>query len=248
MTEIFTIKTDAFEGPLDLLLSLIEKRKMFVNDISLSTVTDDYVSHVNNLSDYSLHNRADFISIASTLILIKAKSLLPTINLTEEEEGNIDDLQKRLRQLEIIRQASLALGKMFGKKILFERGELKQEIKVFVPSKEINLDEIGLAILRIINALPKKQKEAPKVVVKKVISLEEMIDKLTNRIQSAVRMTFREFSGNKGKIERAQKVDVIVSFLAMLELVKQGVINARQENLFEDIEMESPEIGVPKYM
>ena len=248
MTEVFTIKTESFEGPLDLLLSLIEKRKLFVNDISLSQVTDDYVNHVNRLGEYSLHNRADFISIASTLILIKAKSLLPTITLTEEEKGDIKDLEFRLKQLEIIRQASLEIGKIFGKNILFERGEFKQEIKVFVPSKETNQDELSNAIIRLINALPKKQAEAPKVTVKKVISIEEMIDKLTNRIQSAVRMTFREFSGSKGKIDKAQRVDVIVSFLAMLELVKQGIINAKQDNLFDDIEMETEEIGTPRYM
>ena len=248
MTEVFTIKTTNFEGPLDLLLSLVEKRKLFVNDVSLSQVTDDYVNHVNKLQDYSLHNRADFISIASTLILIKAKSLLPTITLTEEEQGDIKDLESRLKQLEIIRNASAELAKIFGKNILFERGELKQEIKVFVPSKEVNETEISSAILRLINALPKKQAEAPKITVKKVISIEEMIDKLTNRIQSAVKMTFREFSGSKGKVDRAQKVDVIVSFLAMLELVKQGIINARQDNLFEDIEMETEEIGTPRYM
>ena len=248
MTEIFTIKTSAFEGPLDLLLSLVEKHKLFVNDVSLAQVTDDYISHVNRLGDYSLHNRADFITIASTLILIKAKSLLPTISLTEEEHGDIEDLEKRLKQLEIIRQASATLSRIFGKNILYERGELKQEIKVFVPSKEVETNEISAAILRLLVSLPKKQAEAPKIIVKKIISIEEMIDKLTVRIQSAVRMTFREFSGNKGKMDRGQRVDVIVSFLAMLELVKQGIINARQENLFEDIEMESDSVGVPKYM
>jgi segregation and condensation protein A len=248
MSEIFTIKTSGFEGPLDLLLSLVEKRKLFVNDVSLAQVTDDYISHVNRLGDYSLHNRADFITIASTLILIKAKSLLPTINLTEEEHGDIEDLEKRLKQLEIIRSVSLALGKIFGRQILYERGELKQEIKVFVPSKEVETGEMGNAILRLLNSLPKKQAEAPKIIVKKIISIEEMIDRLTTRIQSAVKMTFREFSGNKGKMDRGQRVDVIISFLAMLELVKQGIINAKQENLFEDIEMETEEVGTPRYM
>ena len=248
MSEVFTIKTSSFVGPLDLLLSLVEKRKLFVNDVSLAQVTDDYISHVNRLGDYSLHNRADFITVASTLILIKAKSLLPTISLTEEEHGDIEDLEKRLKQLEIIRRVSATLGKIFGKQILYERGELKQEIKIFVPSKEVETGEMGNAILRLLNSLPKKQAEAPKIIVKKIISIEEMIDKLTTRIQSAVKMTFREFSGNKGKMDRGQRVDVIISFLAMLELVKQGIINARQENLFEDIEMETEEVGTPRYM
>ena len=244
MTEIFTIKTEVFEGPLDLLLSLIEKRKLFVNDISLASVTDEYVNHVNSLGEYSILNRAEFISIASTLLLIKAKSLLPSIPLSEEEEGDITDLEYRLKQLEVIRRASNVLAKIFGRNILFERGELKQEIKVFVPSKEITKDEMSNSILRILNSLPKKQ-EPPKVVVKKVISMEEMIDRLTSRIQSAVRMTFREFSRG----DRVEKVNVIVSFLALLELVKQGVVEAKQESMFEDIHMEKTgDVGIPKYM
>ncbi|HEU5114521.1 MAG TPA: segregation/condensation protein A, partial [Candidatus Paceibacterota bacterium] len=85
----------------------------------------------------------------------------------------------------------------------------------------------------------------PKVVVDKVISLEQMISNLTKRVAESLRMSFREFTGQSGT--GVKKVDVIVSFLAMLELVKQGIINVTQERHFEDIQMETETVGVPKY-
>ena len=90
--------------------------------------------------------------------------------------------------------------------------------------------------------LPKKE-FLPKVVIDKVISLEEMITNLTKRVTESLRMSFKEFSG----AHKGEKVNVIVSFLAMLELVKQGVINVTQEKHFEDINMETETIGVPRY-
>ncbi len=76
MEPTFTIKTDKFQGPLDVLLDLIEKRKLHINEISLAKIADDYVSHVNNLGQFPIAESAQFILIASTLLLIKSKSLL----------------------------------------------------------------------------------------------------------------------------------------------------------------------------
>ncbi|MES3005538.1 MAG: ScpA family protein [Patescibacteria group bacterium] len=238
----FTIKTEVFEGPLDLLLTLVEKRKLFINDISLVKVTDEYIVYINQLPDYSMGDRAQFIVIASTLLLVKAKSLLPTLQLTEDEKGDIEDLQDRLRQLEVMRRLGGIIKDTFGARFIFPRGDVRQEIRVFAPSKDATLSSLTEAIHRVLNALPKKI-EQPKVYVRKVISLEEMIGRLTDRISSAVRMSFKDFHGGS----KAEKVDVIVSFLAMLELVKQGVINAHQEGLFDEIHMESHDIGVPRY-
>ncbi|MBU3668555.1 MAG: segregation/condensation protein A [Candidatus Taylorbacteria bacterium] len=242
----FTIKTEVFEGPLDLLLTLIEKRKLFINDISLSKVTDEYVQYVQRLGEYSLSDRTQFIYIASTLLLIKAKSLLPTLSLTEEEKTDIADLERRLKELEIMRKASLELQKLFGEKIIYPRGDFKIDVKVFAPSRDTTLEHITESIGRVLNALPKKQTE-PKVKVKKTISIEEMMVRLTDRIKNAVRMSFREFSGGKNLLDKGERVHVIVSFLAMLELVKQGTIEAHQEGLFDEIHMETQEIGIPRY-
>jgi segregation and condensation protein A len=250
-SNIFVIKTEVFEGPLDLLLTLIEKRKLFINDISLAKVTDEYIQYVNRLGDYSLSDRTQFIYIASTLLLVKAKSLLPSMSLTEEEKTDVADLERRLKELEIMRRASETVQKMFGKNFIFPRGgfdgNFKSEMpELFAPTSDTTLAQITEAIGRVLTSLPKKAPAVPKVNVKKTMSLEDMMVNLSKRIQNAVRMSFREFSG-KDKIDKAERVHVIVSFLAMLELVKQGVLDAHQEGLFDEIHMESQNIGVPRY-
>ena len=93
----FKIKTENFEGPLDLLLSLIEKRKMLINDISLAKVADDFIAHLQNKEQFPIKDTSDFLVIASTLLLIKSKSLLPTLNLTEEEKTDMHDLELKLK-------------------------------------------------------------------------------------------------------------------------------------------------------
>jgi segregation and condensation protein A len=115
-------------------------------------------------------------------------------------------------------------------------------VPVFVPSPEFTLQSALLSLQDLIKRLPKKEK-LPEVMVKKVISLEEMIGTLTTRIQTQLRMSFRDFAGE----HKGDKVNFIVSFLAMLELVKQGVVNVTQEANFGDIQMETKEVGVPRY-
>ena len=85
----FTVKTKDFEGPLDLLLDLIEKRKFFINDLSLAKVTDDFIAHIQQFENLPMGESAHFILVASTLLLIKSRSLLPQLNLTEEEQTDL---------------------------------------------------------------------------------------------------------------------------------------------------------------
>jgi segregation and condensation protein A len=98
MSDKFLVKTEAFEGPLDLLLHLIEKRKLLINEVSLIKITDDYIEYIQSHDNISLKNNAHFILVASTLVLIKSKSLLPTLELTREEEQDIEDLEARIYQ------------------------------------------------------------------------------------------------------------------------------------------------------
>ena len=242
MPEQFIIKTTAFEGPLDLLLSLVEKKKLFINDIALSKVTDDFIAHIQNFGVMPIGESAQFILIASTLLLIKSRSLLPTLTLTEEEEEGIQDLETRLKIYKRIKDASIKIQNMFGKQIIFEQSQARPMIPVFSPHDSMNLLSLAQSIKDVIKALPKKE-NIPKAVVRKVISLEETIDNLTKRITQGLRMKFSDFSS----FHKEEKVNVIVSFLAMLELVKQGIINVTQENDKSDIHMESKEIGIPRY-
>jgi len=236
----YKIKTSAFEGPFSLLLGLVEERKLFINDVSLASVTEDYLNYLRGLenSGGKVGEISSFILVAATLILIKSKSLLPNLNLTSEEEGDIKDLEDRLKMFEQFSRLSLHIKSSFGKKVIFAPLERKHsDVLVFLPDSQITKESMMGFAHEILGRLPKKT-FLPEVEVKKVISIEEMIDKLTDRIQNAMKMSFRDFSG-KGTVQsKEDKVTVIVSFLAMLELVRQGIMEAVQENHGDDIIIE----------
>ena len=242
MDSQYNVKTHIFEGPLDTLLSLIEKRKLFINDISLAQVADDYIAYIKSLGDFPVADSAHFILIASTLVLIKSKSLLPNLTLSEEEEHNIEDLEARLAEYQKYKALSRHLKDRFGINTEYLRLPSKEKIIVFSPDKSMSIDRIKETIRGVILQIPKKEL-VPKALVQKVISLEEMIANLTKRITESMKMNFKDFA----KVGKTEKINVIVSFLAMLELVKQGIIMVRQDKEFHDIEMETHRVGIPRY-
>jgi len=241
---LFQIKTVGFEGPFGLLLGLVEKRKLFINDVSLSAVTEDYLSYMNKLGDLRPAEVSSFILVASTLLLIKSKSLLPNLDLTNKEEGDIRNLEDRLRLYEIFSKQSLLVKSNFGKRIIFAPLERKVQAwghttLVFLPDDQITKDSMMTFARNALGAMPKKL-YLQEVEVRQVISIEEMIDKLTDRIKNSLKMNFTHFSG-KG-VTREEKIVVIVGFLAMLELVRQGIVDATQEIDSGDIFIERQEI------
>lgn len=231
----YKIKTLHFEGPLGLLLSLVETRKLFINDISLAQVTDDYLKYLNTLGKTNPGEVSSFITVAATLILIKSKSLLPALALTSEEEGDIKQLEERLRLYKIFTEISKTVQKNFGKRMIFPPLERRMETVVFLPDREITRESMMERAREVLGRMPQKV-SLPEVEVKKAVTLEEMIIRLTDRIQNAVKMSFREFVGSAKT--REERVTVIVSFLAMLELVRNGILDAVQEANSEEIMIE----------
>jgi segregation and condensation protein A len=230
------VRTGNFEGPLSLLLELIEARKLFINEISLAEVAEEYIEHIRNRGELPLGETTQFIAIAATLILIKSRSLLPNLSLTEEEETKIVDLEHRLRLYQLVRDATVPLGEAWGKNMLFFGPPRGGDMVVFSPdpqlSKQLFLDAVSSVLAQVPTPV-----FHPEVAVVSTVSIEEMIDSLEHRIQSALEMSFRDFSRSGGGTEKEQKVFVIVSFLAMLELVRQGIIDAVQSDAFGDIGM-----------
>ena len=238
----FQLKMTNFEGPLDLLLSLIEKKKLHISDVTLAQVTDDYIAHLRRGQNISIENMANFILIAATLILIKSYSLISTLVVTEEEKGSIEDLENRLKQYQRIKELAVYIRNLFGRQIIYPRETSKNYDPIFAPTGELTPANLHSAIQSVIASLPKKE-VLPKTTVKKVMSLEEVIINLTGRIQKAFKLRFSDYI-KEGKHE---KVNIIVSFLGMLELVKQGIIEVKQGLHFSDIEMESNNIATPRY-
>lgn len=238
----FRVKTEVFSGPLDLLLHLIEKRKLLINEVSLAKITDDYINYVKEIGSISINNESHFILVASTLLLIKSKSLLPTIDLTQEEEQSIEDLEKRLKIYKRIKSIEPTVNELFFKNPTFFKRDVKIEEVSFRPTKQIEQKTLLESIKGVIKSLPIVEK-VPKAVIKKVISLEEMIDKLTDRIKQGINMSFKDFTN----FEKGEKINVIVGFLAMLELVKDGIIEVEQRADYSDIDIQTKEFITPDY-
>lgn len=244
----YHIKTEHFEGPLDLLLSLVEKRKLFISDFALSKVADEYIEHIRRFEQFPMNDVANFLLVASTLVLIKSKTLLPDLNLTKEEETDIDDLKRRLAMYELFRELSISIKARYGKSLIYERSGRPEMKPVFAPDTKITTDQIAISIKDVLSALPKKA-AVPKATIKKVVSLEEMMERLSGRVTQALKTSFGQFSRyQKGRaIAREERVEIIVSFLAMLELVKQGVVHVTQHEDFGDIDIETQQFATPSY-
>ncbi len=241
--EHFQIRTEGFEGPLDLLLTLIEKRKLLINDIALAEVTDDYLKHLEDKGELPIAETAQFVLIGSTLLLIKSKSLLPVMSLTSEEQDSIEDLELRLKLYDRYKTVSRELVTMYNTNRLYGKTHKKKLHVEFSPDESMTITSLGTAMQDVLGNLPKFAEKLPKAVVEKVISLEDMMDTLSQRINEGMQVSFRQFSANVP----GGKMNMIVSFLAMLELVRQGVVRVEQHEQFSDIQMHADSVQLPRY-
>ncbi|MBX4195480.1 segregation/condensation protein A [Candidatus Parcubacteria bacterium] len=236
----YSVKTAVFEGPLDLLLDLIERRKLFVSDVSLSEVTDDFVRYIETHDKFPLDESAEFIVVASTLMLIKSRSLLPSLPLTEEETASMEDLEHRLRLYQKVKDLSAEIKKLFGKNIIFEKQPGSKEVVFFSPDSKTDVDNLSSALMRVLETLPKKE-PMPKTTVRRIVTLEEMIENLAERISKGLKMKFSDV------YKKEEKINTIVGFLAVLELVKRGILRVSQEARHGEIELETENLKVPNY-
>ena len=225
---MYEVKLEKFEGPLDLLLQLIEANDLDINQISLAKIADEYINYVNSREDeISLESLADFLLVASKLLYIKSKSLLPYLALDDEEDTvGLDDQLKLYK--EFLDASRKLVDIIKQRNFLFSRERIVVP-KGFYPPPKItlrNLREAYLEILQKIEPLIRTGRE----MKERMVSVRQRIEDLRAKIEQKARLGFREL------ISRAKnKTEVIVSFLALLELVKQKIINVEQGNLFEDI-------------
>lgn len=227
---VFEIRHEKFEGPLDLLLELIQKEKLSISEISLSRVAEEYVEHVRSLDRIDPEQLAEFLVVASQLMLIKSRSLLPNLPFSEEEEQSAEELEKRLAGYQKFRERAALLKKLeAARKPIFIRDAYLAFAPVFFPPPQLALGDLAAAFRTFLAALPKIEKLVEEKI-KRIVSLEERMAQIRSFVQSAVERAFSEIV--KGS---AEKIDIIVSFLAILELTKQKLVDVRQESVFTDI-------------
>jgi segregation and condensation protein A len=225
-------KLEQFEGPLGLLLSLIEKEEMNITEVSLAKVADQYIEFIKSRENINPDDMADFLVVAAKLLLIKSKALLPF--LFPEEEKEIEEFEEQLKMYKEFLEAAKKIEKIIGKKKFmfpreFNRKAILANINLFSPPKSLTKETLLMVINDIVNNLviPEKLEEEK---MEHKISIEEKILFIQQNLIERIKMNFSNM------IKSAKnKTEVIVSFLAMLELVKQREIVAEQEDLFEDI-------------
>lgn len=242
-------KLEHFEGPLDLLLHLIEKNKVSIYDIPIVEITNQYLDYVNHMDKEDLNLVSDFLVMAATLIDIKSRMLLPREEEEEsEEEDPRTELVNRLLEYKKYKYISQELADLEDSAglHLFKPATVPPEVARYEPPVDLDelLDGLTLARLQTIfhQVMKRKEDKIDRVrssfgtIKKEPISLEERIGSVMDYARKHRTFRFRQILE-----QGADKLEVVVTFLAILELIKIGKIHLTQEHLFDDMEIETLE-------
>lgn len=243
-----SVKLEAFEGPLDLLLHLLEKNKVSIYDIPIVEITNQYLEYIQEMKRQDLNIMSEFLVMAATLIAIKSKMLLPKEEKEEEEEEEDPraELVQQLLEYKMYKCMSFELKdrQVDAQRVLYKLPTIPPEVEAF--EEPVNLEELmaDLTLSKLNNifqsVLRRQENKIDKVrsqfgkIEKEEVSLSDKMTFLEGYAKSHRHFSFR------GLLEgQSSKMEVIVSFLAILELMKMGKIAITQENLFDDITIES---------
>jgi segregation and condensation protein A len=242
----YEIKLEQWSGPLEKLLELIEAEKMNVNEVSLAAVTDGFLKYLEKFRQgggegderfiVDLRILADFISVASKLIFLKSKYLLPGLALTEEEETDIKELEARLKHYQALKPALKMVSALwreshrsYSRPYFFGRGGgLAVGQSVFYPVTNLNIAALRAGLTKIFESVTTYAFET-ETIREKIITLEEKISEVLGRVKVEGDMQFKRLSGEKSRSE------MIVLFLAVLHLAREQLILLEQMDNFSDI-------------
>ncbi len=226
----YAVHLDSFEGPLDLLLRLIEKAELDITSISLARVTDQYLAYIRQMEAVHPDLLADFLVVAAKLLLIKSRVLLPRPPQLDEEEEDVG--QDLVRQLEEYRRFKEAAAQLRER----EAQGLRSHVRVAPPPAqprglapgEVSLADLLAALERALAVTPSAPVST--VVSPVTISIEDKLRAIEAAVSAGHRVHFA------GLLMRAQsRVEVVVTFLAILELIKRGRVLAEQDTPFGEI-------------
>lgn len=243
------VKLTAFEGPLDLLLFLIEKNKVNIYDIPIVTITEQYLEYVNQMEQNDMDVMSEFLVMAATLIRIKAKMLLPGQDKEEDmEEDPREELVRRLLEYKMYKYAAYELRDMQldAGLAVYKKPTIPKEVKQY--KEEIDpatlVDGMTLAKLNeIFKSIMRKQIDKVDPIRSKFGTIEKEEVNIEDKMKE-IRETVRGLKGISFRTlldMQATKLNVIVTFMSILELMKVGAIAIRQEELFGDIVIDSLE-------
>jgi segregation and condensation protein A len=230
-TSTYQVQTPVYEGPLDLLLRLIERAELDITNLALAQVTDQYLAYLENLTQTDAEDVSAFLVVAARLIQIKSEMLLP--RPVVREEGEEDAGEALARQLRIYRQ----FKKIADWLAVQESSGLRTYLRLAPPRHvETSLDLEGIDVndlMEMISALllsEDHRTDLGTVVTAPKITIREKIHHISRYLNSMGYSTFRLFLP-----DRPTRLEVVVTFLALLELIKRAAVIVEQEALFSDI-------------
>ncbi|MDE6026338.1 MAG: segregation/condensation protein A [Lachnospiraceae bacterium] len=243
------VKLNVFEGPLDLLLHLIEKNKFNIFDIPIVDITEQYLEYVNQMDGSDLDLMSEFLVMAGTLLSIKAKMLLPKEEEPEEEEDPRSELVRRLLEYKMYKYASYELKDMEldAEKSYYKHATLPKEVleyKEDIDPAEVVGDLTLARLNEIFNQVIKRTVDRVDpirskfgTIEKDEVRVEDKMEEIRTGIKGLRGINFRTLLETQ-----ASRINVIVTFLAVLELMKVGSIVIRQDDLFGEIMIDSLEM------
>ena len=241
------VKLHVFEGPLDLLLHLIEKNKVNIYDIPIVEITDQYMEYIHQMEREDLNIMSEFMVMAATLISIKCRMLLPKeVNEEGEEEDPREELVRQLLEYKMYKYMSYELRDRMAEasRSIYKLPSLPKEVREYrelVDTQDL-LDGLTLAKLHKIfeDVLRRQENKKDPIrsqfgkIEQEEVSLPEKMNAVEAYAKTHKTFTFRQLLGTK-----TSKFQMVVTFLAILELMKTGKIRIRQDHLFEDIQIEA---------
>ena len=237
------VKLEVFEGPLDLLLHLIDKNKIDIYDIPIVEITNQYMEYIRAMQEKDLNVMSEFLLMAATLLDIKCKMLLPVeANEEGEEEDPRQELVEKLLQYKMYKYMSYELKdrQLDGERLYFKDATIPDEVKEY--QEPVDLDELlsGITLKKlqdIFQDVMKKQynkidpvRSVFGKIEKEEVTVEEKMDYLNEYIKTHKQFKFRDLLQ-----KQSSKIQLVVTFLAVLELMKTGAVYVEQENTFDDI-------------
>ena len=219
-----------FDGPLDLLLQLIEDQQLDITGVALAKVTEQFVEYVRALQEKNPINLADFLIIAAKLLVIKSKALLPNLEFGIEEEEAAFDLAEQLLLYKKFKEVAKFLRKFDNTRRQSWTREVDFSDRItFAPDKDVTVQVLHDS-LSTLAAEIKEIVKLPEKVMEEVVSISEKINHIQQLIGDKVQTSLSELLR-----ESKNKTDVIVTFLALLELTKQRIVSLEQTEHFADI-------------
>lgn len=228
---MYAVTLEKFEGPLELLLELIEKNKLDISDISLAKVTDQFLDYLKGLEEKDPGHISGFLVVAAKLILIKSKTLLPFLDITQEEERELTELKENLARYQKIREGAKTIGEMEKRfMIAYHRPSDLRHFKIFSPPENISVETLWQCFSEIQRSQIKEEKLEEKHI-NLMFFFEEKIKDIKRRLEQNLKDYFHALA------DKSSKTHLIISFLAVLELIKQKFLTAEQEQIFGEIRL-----------